>query len=1093
MKKLYTTLLVCLMAVAAMALATQPKQAFVRATQDAAVSYPAAKAPLTEVKLNTQQFPMKAPARVQEHDWEGTDTVAYFAVVKSFIHNWSFTYNDGDDLLYTVGICRNGNTVTFANFFDVYKPDDYTASHDIPFSGVYDPEAKTITVETPVPVLNYMGTYYPNVEMKVGTFDEGGAFTEGGPLVFDVVGDFESITARNQMYIKYDWGDLIKYKTFNAFKKAEGSPANIIKLSGNINFGATYAGQTLEQQYSLVNAGGTAVDYVLKIAQEGSDFASTAMSGTIEPYSRTDIPFTFTPATPGEYEGLVTLTIEDQDPILIQLEGTADATPDYSAIVLAGDFTFSTSYAFPFEVVEDAEIADPAGGTETITKTIAKTTTNGRYGQSWLEAQFTVPSGQLGHLSFNGKISNNDWRNWYRISSSIIVDGEEYLKTNNPGYYSAMNTEEKSYTNFDFGPGTHTVRFLHAQDYSTSYPDDGTFIFDLKLTLEEQTDYMAEVVPTAVDLGYVLLDKGATATREGKVILTNKGSKPITVDAVTSSNDCFYGAAVPGEIATMASVEIPVGVKATTSGVKEGVLTVKTTAGDFDVAMKATVIDTPDYSQIVDEGLEYMTFTPDQNYPFIIENEKAYNITSKTIDNELNFSTLTIDLEIPDGKIGILSWEGHVWGLPAEDYYTSERDYADYGGVQIHNGMTNLSAAWYDNDIDAGSASLSKINPDYADFMVFAPGMGPGQIMFFYRQGGNGKYFGEDRLEISHLKYVVEDAEPYKVECDKEEVVFEPIFVGPQRYTTATVTLTNRGTELLKVTGIPAVEPFYGIEPTMSAQLNKSIDVTLWFYPTEEGEVTKDLVIETTAGPVTVKCKGSTKDTEGIIYPGDFEDAAYGWTLFELDGDGMSWNLGSNLWGERSEYCHTGVDCLGSISYDPSYGALNPDNWTVSCPITIPEDGAKLTYYVSSFSPDDFKEHYSVYVSTDNTFEVLTTLEPLIEETIMEPAMQEPDGYVTGWLYREIDLADYAGKTVYIVFRHHDCTGQYILRLDDVFVYNSGHSGVKTITNPGANIVSQEIFTVDGRRAYELQNGVNIIRTTFDNGTSTTSKIIIRK
>ena len=1094
MKKIYITLLVCFAAMAAMAIATQPVQTFVRADQNAAIGYPADNAKISQVKINTQQFPSKAPAKkVQEHDWEGTDTVAYFAVVKSFIHNWAFSYDGGDDLLYTIGIARDGNKVTFANFFNVYNPTDYTPSHDLPFSGIYDAEAKTITVETPVPVMNYMGTYYPGVEMNVGTFDEGGAFTEGGPLVFDVEGDFESITARDHMYIRYQYGDLIKYKTFTAFKKSDDSPAKIIKLSQNINFGATYAGQTLEQQYSLVNAGGTAVDYVLKIDQEGEDFASSSMSGTIDAYSRVDIPFSFTPSEPGEYEGLTTLSIEDQDPILIQLEGVAEATPDYSPVVVAGDFTFSTSYAFPFEIVEDTEITDPANPDETIIKTIAKSGTNGSYGKSWLEASFTVPSGKLGRVSFNGKVTNNDWRYWYRITSYIYVDGEEYLKTNNTGYYSALNTEEKSYTNFDFGPGTHSIRFFHDQDYYTGYADDGTFIFDLKLDLEDQTDYMAEVAPEAVDLGYILLDNGGSAIREGKVILSNKGSLPITVDGITSDNDCFYGVAPEGEIASMESVEIPVGVKTETSGVKEGNITIKTTAGDFVVAMKATVIDTPDYSQIVDEGIEYMTFTADQEYPFIIEDGKAYNITSKNIDNALIFSTLTIDLEIPDGKIGTLSWKGHVWGTPAEDYYTGEGDYADYGGVEIHNGNTNLSAAWYDKDLDASSESLSEINPSYADFMTFAPGMGKGTVKFFYRQGGNGKFFGEDRLEIHNIKFVVEDAVPYKVECDKEEVVFEPIFVGPQRYTTATVKLTNRGTEMLKVTDIPEVGPFYGIVPTMSAQLNKSIDVTLWFYPTEEGEFTEDLVINTTAGPVTVKCKATTKDTEGIIYPGDFEDAAYGWTLFERDGDGYNWNLGSNLWGDRKEYCHTGVECLGSLSYSYDGGALKPDNWTVSCPIEIPEEGAKLTYYVSAFSPDDFQEHYSVYVSTDNSQETLFALEPMIEETINEPVLLDPDGYATGWLYREIDLKEFAGKTIYIVFRHHDCVGQYILRLDDVFVYNVEDTGVRTLTNPGGNIVRQEVFGVDGTNQTELKDGINIVRTTFDNGMTVTSKIVIRK
>ena len=37
-------------------------------------------------------------------------------------------------------------------------------------------------------------------------------------------------------------------------------------------------------------------------------------------------------------------------------------------------------------------------------------------------------------------------------------------------------------------------------------------------------------------------------------------------------------------------------------------------------------------------------------------------------------------------------------------------------------------------------------------------------------------------------------------------------------------------------------------------------------------------------------------------------------------------------------------------------------------------------------------------------------------------------------LYGTVDMKDYAGKTVYLCFRHHDTQQQYLLRLDDVVI-----------------------------------------------------------
>ena len=63
------------------------------------------------------------------------------------------------------------------------------------------------------------------------------------------------------------------------------------------------------------------------------------------------------------------------------------------------------------------------------------------------------------------------------------------------------------------------------------------------------------------------------------------------------------------------------------------------------------------------------------------------------------------------------------------------------------------------------------------------------------------------------------------------------------------------------------------------------MNVTLTFSPTvpsdEEKEYSGNVVITTNAGDVVVPVVATTKAQKGIIYPGDFEDDAVGWKVFD--------------------------------------------------------------------------------------------------------------------------------------------------------------------------------------------------------------------
>ena len=332
---------------------------------------------------------------------------------------------------------------------------------------------------------------------------------------------------------------------------------------------------------------------------------------------------------------------------------------------------------------------------------------------------------------------------------------------------------------------------------------------------------------------------------------------------------------------------------------------------------------------------------------------------------------------------------------------------------------------------------------------------------------------------------------------------FAPTYVGPDRYTTATVQLKNIGSQILSVesiTGESENSPFYGIVPegyNNQVQYNNTVTLTLWFYPSEtveeDTEYTDNVIIKTNAGDFKVPVKGVAKSSKGILLVGDFEDFANGWTLYDRDGDGRNWSLGSGLWGTVPEYCHSGQQCLGSISGSNYDGNLEPDNWTFSFGFTVPEEGAVLTWYAAAHHHERYAENYSVYVEEDfSDASKLGDLTPVFTETLPAEAADE-------WQFHSIDLKDYAGKTVYLAFRHHDCTGQYILKLDDVFVYTSEKwnditTGINATANgSSSDVVSREYFNAAGQRVDRPVNGINIVRQTMKDGSVKSVKFMMKK
>ncbi len=158
-----------------------------------------------------------------------------------------------------------------------------------------------------------------------------------------------------------------------------------------------------------------------------------------------------------------------------------------------------------------------------------------------------------------------------------------------------------------------------------------------------------------------------------------------------------------------------------------------------------------------------------------------------------------------------------------------------------------------------------------------------------------------------------------------------------------------------------------------------------------------------------------TKTTS--IFSEDFTNAPdTAWRYYDNDGDGYTW--------EYDSYYENMV----SYSYDDyNYEALYPDNWLITPQITIPANGAVLSYGYFAYDEDYYSEVYSVMVSPSGSDNIDSFYVPILSNDMLTS-----DAYMTNTL----SLNLFAGHTVRLAFVHHNCSDEWGLGLDDIEVYS---------------------------------------------------------
>lgn len=1020
--------------------------AAVTAGMPAADSYVAhqpavAKNPL-DAKILAKTENLKKPAerktvrKIRNRVSTEAETISFTGAFQSFHEYYEFNYDGGEFLTYDVYVILDGKKATISNLFNLIDGYPYDNSEQFDINGTFDEKTNTITIPTPTEFdlaeqVGLVYGYYP-LTMISGKVDAEGGITPAKELVITLSPDHKRATFDKdfglRMYTPEGASQGFKCIYKGGVMKADLSVPETICFTEKIDFGKCWVNSEKEKELKVFNLGGKAVEAAVALA--GNAFATHDSKLSLIPMESTPVYVTAKPASPGIAEGKITIGKD----IAIGLSCTAENMPDYSFIVKNGDFTFNTDSDRPF-------VRDTKNGVD-----VARSNNDASVSDSFLEVKFSVPEGKLGRFSWKGWSSNEVS---YGSFPSILADERQIFS-----YEGLLDTQiDNSYT---FGPGEHTLAFNYSVN-SVSYftENDRMWVYGLNLDIEDLAENKAQLLTEKVRFPNSVLFE-ATAEKTEYITLRNEGANPLKVTGMTAPG-CIKAETPDYEAATLETLEIPVTFTASKAGEYKGEIAINTSAGDFRVPYAAFVRDMPDFQKIVKEG--EFTFTTDEENPFLVENGKAFNSTAKVKDEDVTYSSMTADFTVPEGKLGILSWKGRVSCMPYD-----EMGWTDFLSLTVsHN--SGMKVSILPGEYDLSTEFYPYVDEPDMSSLTCPPG--PGYVTFNYTQYGDGVYGGDDIVEVYDLSLKLIDNEPHSAILVTEDVTFPEIYQG--KVSSAKAVLHNTGTEELEVLSVKGDGLFDGDIPSRKVPFNQKIEVPLYFMPTEAGEQDGSVTITTSAGDFTVKCSGNAISTEGMLLVEDFEDDAYGWSLYDRDGDSDNWNLAYNVYGGiTAGHVHSGEECLVSFSWDYVNGTFTPDNWTFSPSFTVPATGAFLTWYVAGDDNSRLGDKYSVYVSEGefarNAFDIEKYTLVYSDEIVTDE-----------WIRRIVDLSKFAGKKLHVAFRHHDSEGLYMVKIDDVFVYNENPSGIGEISLPdGAGC---EYYTIDGMRVRNPESkGIYIVK-----------------
>lgn len=680
--------------------------------------------PVTALPTDTTVAKTKAKAP-RRADVESTGTQYWVAAMAHYNEYGQFDTASLTPANYKATVTIDGTDATIDGFVDL---ENYTVKSDNAIHGVYDAEAKTVTVSTPaydsskkytsytqLGSISYYGSTMAIVlfagQMEWDEEEQQYGLVTDDELVFDVSDDLKTLTPRTGYgaygFYTYDGsnGGFVNFFKTATWMQMTDEPLLLIQPDTLELAGAgVTVGAHVKKEFMLSNIGLTSTNYTCNVTGDGLQVYA---SRTISAAATSTYKVVLTPKQEGDFTGEVEFVAANGSTAKMIVKATVNAAPDFSAIVKEGDITFSLADDFPF-VITDTIAAEG--------KPVAVSTNDKENDSSTLLCNVSVPEGKTGVLSWKGMSTSMSPNGLV-----ITLDDEQEIFYNVYTYSGLVGHDDVSNT-LILQPGDHTVQFINEMYhnfyiYGYSSEPFRTWLYDFEFKLVDKTANAAILKDEAVDLGRHYVDKFAI-TDTVTVRLVNLGTEPLQVTGFEGT-DNFDG--VQDNAVAAYSEELPVNLIFTTSetGDYDGNVTVKTTAGDFVVNCKASAERIIyDYSPIVSEG--EFSFDTSLDYPFYVQGDSAYSSIAY-ISDPAPKSWLEAQFIVPEGQEGVLTWEGDN---------SSAEGFTFMGSTQHNDGTTitldGKVSQDFDGEVEAGSTNFTLAE------RTFAPGRH--KIRFLYQK-----------------------------------------------------------------------------------------------------------------------------------------------------------------------------------------------------------------------------------------------------------------------------------------------------------------------------------------------------------------------
>ncbi|WP_281751375.1 T9SS-dependent choice-of-anchor J family protein [Neptunitalea chrysea] len=202
------------------------------------------------------------------------------------------------------------------------------------------------------------------------------------------------------------------------------------------------------------------------------------------------------------------------------------------------------------------------------------------------------------------------------------------------------------------------------------------------------------------------------------------------------------------------------------------------------------------------------------------------------------------------------------------------------------------------------------------------------------------------------------------------------------------------------------------------------------------------------------------------------------WSQIDNDGDGNGWfPVDYDL---DNDGVADGNPCVASASYDNTDGPLTPDNWLISFPIDLTSsaatDNIALQWKARGVDSNYADENYTVYVATGNTISDFTSSSVTFNEIVGQ------NGGAGVYASRSLDISSLAGQTIYVAFRHHNVSDEFVLNIDDVSITSTlgienvalskfkhhydASSNQLTLKSSENNFTAISVYTISGQQVF---------------------------